>query len=213
MLSKPAYDRYSCGHLLDDILLDAQHSFHKLLAKVKENREKYNDYKSEIDKLKSTITEEEAKRLGVPYQGYLEIEKALFAKQQLSPTVDVTLTCIVEYTSPAGRNHYSKSNTYSYTNVIQRLCALEEISKHKESETYKRKMERAKMTPKLRFAVIERDGRRCQICGARQEDGAILHVDHIIPVARGGKTEMSNLWTLCDMCNLGKGTQILENDV
>lgn len=122
------------------------------------------------------------------------------------------LTCIVEYTSPAGRNHYSKKSTYSYTHLIERIKELQEISKRRESEEFKRKMERSRMSPKLRLAVLERDDRRCQICGARQEDGVTLHVDHIIPVARGGKTEMSNLRTLCDICNQGKSDQILEND-
>ena len=36
------------------------------------------------------------------------------------------------------------------------------------------------------------------------KDGVKLHVDHIIPVYKGGKTTMSNLQTLCDRCNLGK---------
>ena len=31
-----------------------------------------------------------------------------------------------------------------------------------------------------------------------------LHVDHIKPVSKGGKTELSNLRTLCERCNLGK---------
>lgn len=31
-----------------------------------------------------------------------------------------------------------------------------------------------------------------------------LMVDHINPRAWGGQTEDSNLWTLCEQCNLGK---------
>lgn len=212
MSSKAAYDRYGCDQLLDEVLLDSDDSIHWLLEQIKENREKYDVYVSQLGRLQSVITEDEAKSLKIPYQKYLEIEKALFEKQKLKPPLDMELTCVVEYSSPAGRNHYSKEYTYTYLSLMQRLDKLQEMAKQRETEEYKRKVERSKVTPKLRLAVIERDGRRCQICGARQEDGVTLHVDHIIPVAKGGKTEMSNLRTLCDMCNQGKSDQILEND-
>ncbi len=67
--------------------------------------------------------------------------------------------------------------------------------------------ERAKMTPDLRYNVIRRDGYRCRACGASVATGAVLHVDHITPVSKGGKTERSNLQTLCSVCNAGKAAQ------
>ena len=63
------------------------------------------------------------------------------------------------------------------------------------------------MSAKLRYNVLKRDGFKCTICGRTQDDGVKLHVDHIFPVSKGGKTEMSNLRTLCDECNLGKGAE------
>jgi hypothetical protein len=45
---------------------------------------------------------------------------------------------------------------------------------------------------------------RCQHCGWSVEDGARLEVDHIMPVAKGGGSERSNLQALCADCNLGK---------
>lgn len=67
--------------------------------------------------------------------------------------------------------------------------------------------EREKMTPSLRYSVIRRDGYRCRACGASVADGAHLHVDHIVAVANGGKTDLRNLQALCTACNIGKGTQ------
>lgn len=64
------------------------------------------------------------------------------------------------------------------------------------------------MTKSMRYDVLKRDGFRCKICGATEEDGIKLHVDHIIPVSKGGKTEMDNLRTLCNICNSGKGAKI-----
>jgi 5-methylcytosine-specific restriction endonuclease McrA len=37
--------------------------------------------------------------------------------------------------------------------------------------------------------------------------GARLEVDHKIPVAKGGRNEIENLWALCFECNRGKGVQ------
>lgn len=65
--------------------------------------------------------------------------------------------------------------------------------------------ERAKMSPKVRYEVIRRDGYRCRACGFGVQDGAHLHVDHIVAIANGGATAMDNLQTLCTVCNLGKG--------
>lgn len=64
--------------------------------------------------------------------------------------------------------------------------------------------EREKMTPAIRYQVLRRDNNRCRCCGNSVSTGAILHVDHITPVSRGGKTTLSNLQTLCSCCNLGK---------
>jgi hypothetical protein len=41
------------------------------------------------------------------------------------------------------------------------------------------------------------------MCG-RSKDDISLHVDHIVPVAKGGTDEISNLATLCSDCNIGK---------
>jgi hypothetical protein len=68
--------------------------------------------------------------------------------------------------------------------------------------------ERAKVTPRLRFTILQRDGFKCQICNASKQDGVVLEVDHIIPISKGGKTEESNLLTLCMPCNRGKYTDI-----
>ena len=68
--------------------------------------------------------------------------------------------------------------------------------------------QRRLMSASLRYDILVRDGFRCRICGASAQDGVKLHVDHIIPVSKGGKTEKSNLRTLCERCNLGKGDKI-----
>lgn len=70
--------------------------------------------------------------------------------------------------------------------------------------------EHAKVTRAMRYDVLRRDGFRCVKCGRGGEDGVKLHVDHIKPVSRGGKSVMDNLQTLCEDCNCGKGNKYEE---
>jgi len=62
----------------------------------------------------------------------------------------------------------------------------------------------AGISNKLRYAVLRRDNSRCRRCGRTVEDGIKLAIDHILPRTWGGKTELDNLWALCEQCNLGK---------
>lgn len=55
----------------------------------------------------------------------------------------------------------------------------------------------------MRFKILKRDNYRCRTCGATAAQTK-LHIDHIIPISRGGITEERNLQTLCEKCNLGK---------
>lgn len=68
--------------------------------------------------------------------------------------------------------------------------------------------QRRLMSDSLRYDVMKRDGFHCVLCGMSAKDGVRLHVDHIVPVSKGGMTEMSNLRTLCERCNLGKSDKI-----
>lgn len=71
-------------------------------------------------------------------------------------------------------------------------------------------MKRKAISTKTRFEIFKRDGFVCQYCGAHPP-GAILHVDHIVPVASGGGNESSNLITACSICNGGKGARSLNS--
>lgn len=65
------------------------------------------------------------------------------------------------------------------------------------------------VSKKTRFDVFKRDGFKCQYCGAVPPD-AILHVDHIVPVAGGGDNDPDNLVTACAACNGGKSDRPLD---
>lgn len=57
--------------------------------------------------------------------------------------------------------------------------------------------------------VYLRDGYRCQYCNWT---GALVNLtlDHLVPLARGGKTSWENIVTACKNCNLRKGSRTIE---
>lgn len=71
---------------------------------------------------------------------------------------------------------------------------------------YKRTDQRmTKTSATLRFAVLERDAFTCRYCGRSPlHEGVVIHVDHVVPVAKGGESTLDNLITACTDCNRGK---------
>jgi 5-methylcytosine-specific restriction enzyme A len=66
------------------------------------------------------------------------------------------------------------------------------------------KFKRISISETTRNAVLERDDYTCTVCGVKQSEGFSMHVDHIVPVSKGGNNEMENLQTLCPKCNSQK---------
>ena len=95
------------------------------------------------------------------------------------------------------------------------ICLYQEkqryyVSLHLFSKAFA-KEQRAFMTKKLRETIKARDNYTCCTCGNSTyvEPNLLLEIDHIIPIAKGGLTEESNLQTLCWKCNRSKSDKIL----
>lgn len=68
-------------------------------------------------------------------------------------------------------------------------------------------------SPEARMSVFKRDDWTCRRCGFRQTEderrkivargalGRYLTIDHIVPRSRGGRNAITNLQTLCNVCN------------
>lgn len=70
---------------------------------------------------------------------------------------------------------------------------------------------RKPISTRTRFEIFKRDSFTCQYCG-RKAPEIILEVDHINPVANGGKNDFLNLVTSCGECNAGKSDRSLSDD-
>lgn len=72
-------------------------------------------------------------------------------------------------------------------------------------------------TPLQRKKIIERDNYTCQYCGIKVHDRRNgnwntfdkAHIDHIIPISKGGNSEPNNLQVLCRTCNLSKSNKVI----
>lgn len=221
--SKRQLDYYNFDKAIRQIIESDITYFRKLIISAKENAELISQYHADCNKLlkENTLTKLEIKKFKVPHQTWNNIEGKLFNNNLLTATTDFSVYVKVTYTSPQGRNSYYRDYTYyqqSIENIVKSIDYEKQIAAEKEKyEREKREererqkalrpakqIERSKLTKKLRYEILERDHYKCVICGRSAEDGVILHVDHIIPVSKGGLTVPENLRTLCADCNLGK---------
>lgn len=69
------------------------------------------------------------------------------------------------------------------------------------------KTPRIRIPPEVKKYVLQRDKYQCQSCGKTTVE-INLTIDHIIPLARGGQNDISNLQTLCFVCNQQKTDNI-----
>lgn len=97
--------------------------------------------------------------------------------------------------------------TVNWFYLSDRYEKLKSIGFESTINEYNSKNQRKLMTPQLRKDIMERDNYTCQICGKYMPDEVGLHIDHISPIAKGGKTIPSNLRVLCSKCNGKKGAK------
>ena len=199
--SKAQYDGKNLHQCLSQYLADHFKAFSSIYEAVVTDAAIYHDYQE------AYLTKQQ--KTGLGWQGesglaleeYQKIEKQLLGRRKLqapSFRIDVRKT----YDSPKKRNHYQDQG-YFYASTFVYICRQMYRNAEKKRQI---STERKIMTNALRYQILKRDGFRCQICGRSQEDGVVLHIDHIKPVSKGGKTIPSNLRVLCADCNLGKGS-------
>ena len=77
----------------------------------------------------------------------------------------------------------------------------------KSKKRSKNRSPRKNIKSKDRLYVLQRDKSTCQMCGSKAPD-VTIHIDHILPVSKGGLNNIDNLQCLCAECNQSKSNKI-----
>lgn len=119
--------------------------------------------------------------------------------------------CLGEHYPYNGNLYHKDAIVGNCENGIRRIWGITDDIAHVEAPKNKSSKGRTP-SPRLRFEVLARDKFTCCFCGAspRKDPSITLHIDHILPWSKGGKTTLDNLQTLCSTCNLGKSDIIIE---
>ena len=99
--------------------------------------------------------------------------------------------------------------SYSFDELSTRNKQLAAINYACTLNEYENNNQRKLCTRELRESIMKRDNYTCQMCGKYMPDEVGLQVDHIIPIAKGGKSVPDNLQVLCSKCNQKKKDKII----
>ncbi len=204
------YNEIAC---IDYLIYKLQFDKREVLDEINKthyNKTHYNAYLEEVNKIKTF-------GLYANIPGDLNQEKLLMYEKRMFnreiQTIIPTYMIRVKLTN-------TNLNGYEKVNKIKEFG--EEIIKNLINELNKRngtfylnkeiwnaicRVERGRVSNKMRFYILERDHYRCRCCG-RSQNEVDLEIDHIVPIAKGGKSTSDNLQTLCTECNKRKGTTI-----
>lgn len=205
--SKAKYDRFQLEEYLNRELDHHEARIGHQISIRQDAVQKYPTYEREYARLETTLLGQSATSGNVKPERFAAIERRRFSRRKLrKPEPRAKVTVGVTYSSPQGRNSYARSVQLSFDELARAMNRMRHARQQRTAYERQRNTERAKMTDAIRVDVFRRDGHTCRYCGARPP-AVVLHVDHIVPVSRGGLTEMNNLQTLCASCNLGKSNR------
>ena len=117
----------------------------------------------------------------------------------------------VEYKFSYTSNGGMAQRSFTVPMTEETIAELIKVLESKLTASAFAKEQRTLMTRKLREFIKNRDNFTCCTCGnsTHVEPNLLLEIDHIIPVAKGGRTVEDNLQTLCWKCNRAKSDKIV----
>lgn len=205
------YNNISCQDYLIYQLQFIRTGLFNQIKKVKNNKEQYSNYIAEI----KTITQSGqfqaligklrlSKLINIEHKF---IERSIYPEPTIHFSLKVTLYC----SKINGQIYTQKSENFSTYDIyiLNKRLNNKNGTYYCDREIWDAicRVERGKVSNKMRFSIYERDRYRCRKCGV-SDRYAQLEIDHIIPIAKGGKSTYENLQTLCHKCNVQKGDNL-----
>jgi len=198
----------TCYDYLVYQLVFIQKKVNRALVDTLQNRKAYRTYSNEIKE--SCVWNEYGDVKPLANKKWLsKLEQSLFKKKILAPQIVFSIYVKLILTNINGVHQYSKSEIFFPEDIKYILVKLNQrrgsfFSDNKIWDSICR-VERGKVSNRMRFSIYKRDNYRCQICGRSTN---YLEIDHIIPISKGGKSTYDNLQTLCRRCNKEKGSDL-----
>lgn len=177
------------------------------LYRLVEELETLRDAKQIIENYKA----EYQQYLGDVPRFVMENDEAGFYSRLGFATIDESvLTVEYKFSYTSGGGMAQRSFTVPMTE--ETIAELIKVLESKLTATAFAKEQRTLMTKKLREFIKSRDNFTCCNCGNSVyiEPNLLLEIDHIIPVAKGGRTVEDNLQTLCWKCNRAKSDKMIN---
>lgn len=202
------YDMVTEEDYLVEKLTHIAPSVSRSIQCVEENRRKFDAYKRDVGTAR--VFGLESKYLFANYASNREM--VLFEKMIKRPDVIFHITVRLHLTNINGARYWSKEDKFSIDDIKYMISCVSE----KRGDFYRDprvwdsicRVERAKVSNRMRFSIYERDGNRCRKCGSTYD----LEIDHIFPISKGGKSVYDNLQTLCHDCNRQKSNTVEKSD-
>ncbi len=175
------------------------------------NKELYEQYRKEINE-KIVMHQYDVPNVLSNTKKLNRIELDYWDHYYEKPTVSFSIYVTLKLTNINDEYRTSKAHNFGPKEIKDIIFKINQRRNgfYTNEEIWKSicRVERGKVTNKMRFAIYQRDGYRCRICG-RRGNGENLEIDHIYPIAKGGKSTYDNLQTLCHNCNQRKGSNII----
>ena len=189
-------------------LVSSQKKVSKALRDTEDNQLKYGIYLQEINN-NCVLGVYDTDDLIDKKKALDRLEKKIFERNNHKPTIEFKIKVKLIRMDMGGNKKDSKSSVFTAKEIKYIITKLNQKRGdfYLDNEIWQSicRVERGKVTNKMRFAIYRRDGNRCCICGRHTKD---LEIDHIYPIAKGGKSTMDNLQTLCHKCNVKKGANV-----
>lgn len=204
------YNEIAC---IDYLIYKLQFDKREVLDEINKthyNKTHYNAYLEEVNKIKTFGLYSDIPG-NLRQEKLLKYEEIMFDEkiQRITPTYMIKVKLI--NINSSGYQKTSKIKIFG-EDIVKNL--INELNKrngtfylNKEIWNAICRVERGRVSNEMRRKIYERDNYRCRCCG-RSQNEVDLEIDHIVPIAKGGKSTSDNLQTLCTECNKRKGTTI-----
>ena len=206
--NKGHFNRIEPAYLFSAELKNNIEKYSQYIQKIQDNRRNEIIYNERVKEILTKVYDIDYAAAEMSEKEFKKIEDKLFNALLSYKYTKCVVEVFMTYSSPKGRVSLSKEARFTFDDM---LVSFNSISRSRlDYKTYSNlaKVERGNVSDSLRYDILNRDHFRCSICGASAKEGVRLHVDHIIPIAKGGKSVPENLRTLCERCNIGKSDKI-----